>query len=524
MNLIVAKKIISNLQNQYGVNTFCVCSGSRNIPFIYILSKTKNIQIFPFFDERSAGFFALGRIRRTEHPVVVVTTSGTAVAELLPSVIEAYYSELPLILLTADRPSPLRASGAPQTIWQVGIFSHYVEHTIDLENTLNFKLPKWSMQKPFHINVCFDEPLLNKTFDKKPTNFLLTKNKSVKAIRSFLSISRKPLIILSEIPKAFRAKTATILSNAKLPIYAEALSGLRESQFLSPLTLKSGDTKLNKWVKDQKIDGVVRIGRLPCTRFWMHLEKAFSYLPVLSISDQIYSGLSRQPALVSFKDFFKYKKLFKTIKHPQLKQLLKEDAKENKTLHRLLKKYPLSELGFIQYLSKNIPKKSLIFLGNSLPIREWNLTATYQNQQFDYIGNRGVNGIDGLLSSFLGASKVSHSNWCILGDLSTLYDLSAPWILKHLPKKGKYFIVIINNQGGKIFSKLPDLKTLPNKASQIINNPHTITFKHLAKLWEMHYYLLKARPKTFNFQSPAIIEIRIHHQQTQKLVKAFKNL
>jgi len=126
-----------------GVSDFCVCGGSRNAPLIAVLSVTSDVRLWSFVDERSAAFFALGRAKLLGTPAAVVTTSGTAVAELLPAVIEAYYSGTPLIVITADRPARYRGTGAPQCIEQEGIFGPYAGGCVT------------------HVNVEFDEPLID---------------------------------------------------------------------------------------------------------------------------------------------------------------------------------------------------------------------------------------------------------------------------------------------------------------------------------------------------------------------------
>lgn len=130
-----------------GIVDFCVCAGSRNSPLIAVLAGSSTLS---FVDERSAAFFALGRARQGR-PAAVVTTSGTAVAELLPAVVEAHYSALPLVLITADRPSRYRGTGAPQAIEQVGIFGPYAATSIE----------DWSRRTPLHVNIEFDEPLID---------------------------------------------------------------------------------------------------------------------------------------------------------------------------------------------------------------------------------------------------------------------------------------------------------------------------------------------------------------------------
>jgi len=147
-NLDLARRLIDVVRG-FGVVDFCVCSGSRNAPLIAAVSSPAG-HAYSFVDERSAAFFALGRAKRDERPVAVITTSGTAAAELLPAAIEAYYSGVPLVLITADRPARYRGTGAPQAIEQSAIFGVYAERS----------LRDWNRRMPLHINVEFDEPLL----------------------------------------------------------------------------------------------------------------------------------------------------------------------------------------------------------------------------------------------------------------------------------------------------------------------------------------------------------------------------
>jgi 2-succinyl-5-enolpyruvyl-6-hydroxy-3-cyclohexene-1-carboxylate synthase len=161
-NLAAASRLIAEVRAA-GARDFCVCAGSRNSPLLVALGPgvipgvipsevegSGGWAVYSFVDERSAAFFAIGRIKRSGDPVAVVTTSGTAAAELLPACIEAYYSGLPLILITADRPARFRGTGAPQSIEQIGLFGVYAETS----------LQSWSGERPLHLNIEFDEPLL----------------------------------------------------------------------------------------------------------------------------------------------------------------------------------------------------------------------------------------------------------------------------------------------------------------------------------------------------------------------------
>jgi 2-succinyl-5-enolpyruvyl-6-hydroxy-3-cyclohexene-1-carboxylate synthase len=147
-NIAAARKIIERVRGA-GVTDFCVCGGSRNAPLLAVLGSAPNV--FTFVDERSAAFFALGRAKRDEKPVAVITTSGTAAAELLPATIEAFYSGVPLVLITADRPARYRGTGAPQSIEQIGLFGAYAAIDID----------RWNRRGPLHLNIEFDEPLID---------------------------------------------------------------------------------------------------------------------------------------------------------------------------------------------------------------------------------------------------------------------------------------------------------------------------------------------------------------------------
>lgn len=152
-NLSAARELVAGLR-ALGVDDFCVCAGSRNAPLLAVLMERgleSPRHVYSFVDERSAAFFALGRTKRDGKPVAVVTTSGTAAAELLPAAIEAHYSGAPLVLVTADRPARFRGTGAPQAIEQIGLFGVYA--ATDPQ--------QWDGRSPLHFNIEFDEPLID---------------------------------------------------------------------------------------------------------------------------------------------------------------------------------------------------------------------------------------------------------------------------------------------------------------------------------------------------------------------------
>jgi 2-succinyl-5-enolpyruvyl-6-hydroxy-3-cyclohexene-1-carboxylate synthase len=155
MNKFMAEQILLEA-SRVGVQEYCFCPGNRNSPFVPLIkSKT-----YYWHEERSAAFFAIGRARLTERPVGIIVTSGTAAGELLPAAMEVYYSGVPLLLITADRPRRYRGSGAPQSAEQVGLFGQYATFSLDLAGEEPCTLSGWNLVSPAHINVCFEEPLL----------------------------------------------------------------------------------------------------------------------------------------------------------------------------------------------------------------------------------------------------------------------------------------------------------------------------------------------------------------------------
>jgi 2-succinyl-5-enolpyruvyl-6-hydroxy-3-cyclohexene-1-carboxylate synthase len=159
MNKELAQHVLEETK-KVGMTELCICPSARNAPLVAVCSDSRDFRTYYWPEERSAAFFALGRSKRLELPVAVITTSGSAAGELLPAVIEAYYSGIPLLLITADRPRRFRKTGAPQAIEQVGIFGVYTTFSCDLAGEERCSLQEWDRMRPLHINVCFEEPLL----------------------------------------------------------------------------------------------------------------------------------------------------------------------------------------------------------------------------------------------------------------------------------------------------------------------------------------------------------------------------
>lgn len=474
-----------------GVVEFCVCAGARNVALIEALAaEGPRMVLHHFFEERSAAFFALGRVINSRKPVAVVTTSGTAVAELFPAVMEAHYQALPLVVVTADRPSRYRGSGAPQAVEQRGIFTRYVVRDIEIEHEHGTGLcifdgaDEEAGAGPLHFNVCLEEGL--GTRERAPVRSVLSLKEAdvVNELhrhdwRQFWDAGGDLVVLASGIHPDDVPSAREFLLKLSAPVLAEATSNLLVEESLQPFLLHGGEQAL----KQLDAKRVVRLGSVPSWRWWRDLD-ARGEVPVLNISRAGFRGLARTHQVF-------------TVPWEMLRM---EDARRaedrrpppaamQERLQRLLDTHPHSEPAWMRHLSRVIGAGATVFLGNSLPIREWNLAADRPEPGSNFFANRGTNGIDGLISTWLGVGAEARESWLILGDLSALYDMSAPWILPQL-RAAKRRIVVINNGGGQIFSRVAWLKDADAVTRRIMENPHSLSFEPWARMWGMDYRLL----------------------------------
>lgn len=521
----LAKNVLEALL-QMGIREFCICPGARNVPLIYPLTNYPNLSLYYWPEERSAAFFALGRIKATTQPVAIVTTSGTAAAELLPAIMEAYYSGLPLIAITADRPKRFRGSGAPQCAEQVGLFGHYVEESQDLEQGEFCKLEDWSLKAPIHLNVCFEEPVDSICQETRLENSL-SENKLSKKTYSFepatdylhfLNSSCYPLVVVGGLPPSQHESAIRFLRHLQAPVYLEGASGIRETPALKELQI-TGTQHLWQCSAEHNypIDAILRIGAIPTTRIWRDLEDKKDELLIHSVSDLPFSGLSEKtikPTLLP--SFFEWALNYPRHQKNMFSSWKIADIKFQERLHQLFNEEPLAESSLIHKISKKIPKKSKIYLGNSLPIREWDLAAIYDNRSYQIGVSRGMNGIDGQLATFLGFSSKEQDNWAILGDLTLLYDMIAPWVFSQLSEMNVN-VIVVNNGGGKIFSQM--------FAHPAIQNQHTLSFKPLAAFWGWQYEKWEEIPDRLTASKGArLIELVPHPKATMRFWQSLKGI
>jgi len=504
MNDVLAHRVIREALKK-GVTEFCICAGSRNSPLVIALAECPAIRSYYWFEERSAAFFALGRSKATERPVAVITTSGTAAAEVLPATMEAHYTGIPLLLITADRPRRFRGTGAPQSAEQVGLLGCYAPFARDVVLEEPCDLSEWSCQHPAHLNVCFEEPtrkgmpfVVDSSCDDPPT-LIDTSVTNVELIKAFLSQVERPLVVVSTLKQESREPICAFLQKLNAPAYLEGVSGLREDARLEHLRIMSPEQVFQSAVQaGYPIDGVLRIGGVPTNRLWRDLEEQNGQkMRVCSISDWPFSGLSwGNICHGDLAAFFSDYTVPKSFAIP--KQWMEADRRFYQKALALFAEEPQAEASLIHSLSQRIPQGAAIYLGNSLPIREWDLAAAFQARGYHVTASRGLNGIDGQISTFLGYSSPDRSNWAIIGDLTALYDMAGPWILSQLPDV-TVNIVVINNGGGQIFSRM--------YTSEVFQNRHNLNFGPLAAMWNLAYEKWTAIPDRVDAPHSRLIEI-----------------
>lgn len=482
----------------FGVREVCIAAGARNAPLVAALLASKGLKIWNFFEERSAAFFAVGRMMADRQPVAVVTTSGTAAAELLPATIEAHYQSLPLFLLTADRPKSYRGSGAPQAIEQFQLFGVYAQPLGDWDATDDpIEMYETRDDRPRHLNVCLDEPLET---NAAGVDFSGGRIPQTEGAGSPLSLECD-LVLASGMHPADAKEVAPLLVKLGVPIVAEATSNLHGFRDLQPLLIPGGARAL----QSARPTHVLRLGAVPSWRWWRDLEE-HAKIRVTNITRSAFSGLARAENVA-------------TLPWETIQSLQFSTPGESCGLLRFepeLEKFAQSEPGWMRQLAQVIPAGSRVFLGNSLPIREMNLALQTTKPGVEFFANRGANGIDGLVSTFLGTSATHRGEcWLIVGDLSTLYDLAAPWIIAQLDHP-KLRIVVINNGGGKIFSRVNSLRALPEPARAVIENRHSLSFEPWAQMWGLEYVQTDdVHDLEDLLQVPIVIEIKPDPLQTE---------
>jgi len=570
INHLWARLIIDELIRN-GIDQFFIAPGSRSTPLTAAVAEHSKAKSIIHFDERALGFAALGFASGSSKPCAVITTSGTAVANLFPSIVEASKKKLPLIILTADRPPELRGTGANQTIDQVKIFGDYVRWFFDfptptLDISPEFILTsidqavfksKGELKGPIHINCMFRDPLIPKRTHKsfqaylKPivpwlrseevfTQYSSTNKtlhqKTVKEIAQTIHSINKGIIVVGKLMDN-RERTEVLALSEKLnwPIFPDISSGLRLGYAHKNL-IHYFDQILAK--KNLTIDGILHLGgRLTSNRYYEHIKAAKPKKYIMVINHPLRNDPTHCVSArvqISVGQFCR--KLSNVIIKKRMTNFLQSWQKANQLMHQKIEKAfyaqaHLTEFQLARVISQNISKDNALFVSSSMPIRDLDMFGDPHGASVLIGSNRGASGIDGTIASAIGFSGGCNKPVTLLtGDLAALYDMNALAMLKS--NSHPIIIVIINNNGGGIFSYLPIAK-YDKIFRKYFQTPHDYNFSSLAEMFECNYAQpasIEEFQQTYSLalksQFSSIIEVTIDNKygvNLQKLVHTSKN-
>jgi 2-succinyl-5-enolpyruvyl-6-hydroxy-3-cyclohexene-1-carboxylate synthase len=433
---------------------------------------------------------------------------------LLPAVIEAYYQARPLLAITADRPERFRGTGAPQTIGQPGLFGMHA---------FAGDLSEWDGRGPCHWNVELEEGL---DFDETGGNFPVPG--TFNPVRDRIDVAglarwlrsdwyRGLVVLVGGLEPAEQEEVFHFCHALGTPVIAEAASGLREA--LVDLALPDGDRLLAARPPAK----VLRLGEVPSGRFWRDLED-LPQTSVWSVCRSGLPGLARESMVVRGALERVLPALGGVEPVGDALDLLPLRPGRAMRIDEMLEAYPDSEPALVRLVSNYASLGGGVYLGNSMPIREWNVFAQWRQPVTRVRTNRGANGIDGQLSTWLGWSADLTDSWAVLGDLTTLYDPAAGNLLRQVENRGRR-LVVINNRGGAIFSRLPRLSAMSGRAVEWMLNRHEANLAGFAAMWGMHHSQVRTADD-FDLvpdggDQPVLVEILPDGKQTEEFWRAW---
>ena len=485
---------------EQGVEDVVISPGSRSTPLAMAAYLHPSVRHHIIVDERSAAFFALGltRSQSSLRPVALICTSGTAATNYFSAVAEANISQLPLVVLTTDRPHELRNVGAPQAIDQVRLYGDHVKTSVDLpvpeaasqrymEQTVA-RLVRASMHAPFgpvHVNIPFREPLLpdierltsllgGEAESSEPT-YLKPTSLDLKRFKQEIDVNRLAFIVGPGTPTSWLEPLYASALAHRIPVFADPLSGMRRfDHVLTNYDAWLASEDRTEWTPD----AVVRFGAAPVSKRlnqWLHdvpyvlIEQPGSFRDPSNSATVVYGDAIDYVANINKDydaDLFDRFALFERVAESAKPALSGESALTRHLLASRLDR---------------------IFVSNSMPIRDIDTTLS-AGQSIDVLANRGANGIDGIISSALGACHDTDKAALLIGDLAFYHDSNALQLVKSHP--GTFSIVVVNNDGGGIFSFLPQASIAPQMFEDLFGTPLHLNLRGFAETYGLSYRLL----------------------------------
>ncbi len=564
-----------------GLEAVCIAPGSRSTPLTLAFAAQPDIQIYCHLDERSAGFFALGLALATRRPIALVCTSGTAAANFHPAIIEAYYSHVPLLVLTADRPAELRGSGANQTIDQIKMYGDHVRWSVEMPTpqpdapdvvlrhlrTLAaraYATADGLVKGPVHLNFPFRKPLEPGTLVSGPTfedhtnkytqpftrierGSVMVDIGQVASIGAAIKDNPRGLIVCGpECPAGdFPAAVVTLAKCSGYPILADALSNLRHGPHDGENHVIGGFHLWLSAIRDAlgKPDIILRFGAVPTSSsLAAYLESTVETPGTLNIhiredgewADDLH--LTREMIQANPTTFCMALAESLELDRSELDMgwLDQWRAAERSGWERI--NAAIDETAFfdgtaVRQVLMALNSKHALFAGNSMPVRHIDTFDRPDVRSIQIYGNRGASGIDGNVSTALGlAASGAHDHVvAILGDITFYHDMNGLLAVRQFGLRNITFVVI-NNDGGSIFHRLPIAITLADDPifTDLFLTPHGLKFEHAAAMYGLTYRavadeagLAKALRETLEgTDEPMLIEVETNSAADYRYMRA----
>jgi 2-succinyl-5-enolpyruvyl-6-hydroxy-3-cyclohexene-1-carboxylate synthase len=493
-----------------GVRHVSACPGSRSTPLAIEIARQQDIRLWMHLDERSAAYFGLGLARALGEPVVLLATSGTAAANFLPAVVEANLSRVPLVVLTGDRPHELRDNGAAQTIDQLRLYGQHAKWFFDLPEpdgtpgqlplaaTLAARAVATATAEPpgpVHLNWPFRDPLIPAT--RPPIHLadghLRVSNPHLEPTHDLVAglvdafqASPRGLIVagpLEHDPLLPEAVT-TLAARLGYPILADALSGLRCGPHDGSLVIDTYDAFLRDAATTSTLEPVVvlRLGAIPTSKPLQQFLDACPKARHIVVDPGGWRDPSNMATdLVHVDPRLLCESLIHAADWHPSDDWSGAWRRVNAATRRALDQHlagleELFEGRVFSELADLLPDPALIYAGNSMPVRDLDTFLPRSVRPLRCLSNRGANGIDGVVSSALGAGAASRVPVVlVIGDISFYHDLNG--LLAARQHALDLLVVLINNDGGGIFSFLPQAEQASEHFELLFGTPHGLDFR-----------------------------------------------
>lgn len=485
-----------------GVKHIVISPGSRNAPLTIGFTNNPYFTCYSIADERSAAFFALGIAQQLQEPVVVVCTSGSAVLNYYPAFAEAFYSQIPLVVLSADRPQHKIDIGDGQTIRQENVFANH--------SLFNANLNEWASEAndaliqealfvavqqkgPVHINVPFEEPLYETvnapTYAVKRIDLPIGGDSFVleDLFVDCWNTATKKLVLVGELqPNALQQEWIAVLANdPSVVVLTEKTSNLHHDSFIDQI-----DTLITPFKADEfkafQPDILLTFGGMVVSKrikSFLRNYKPSHHWHVDTIRAYDTYGALSQHFKTDSATFLRGLLSHKTI-DSNYKTMIAAIWKDRLTQHnRYTQSVPFSDFKVFDFICKRLPKNSQLQVSNSSAIRYIQLFP--MDPTLTVYCNRGTSGIDGSTSTAIGASVVNGvPTFLVTGDIGFLYDSNALWNNYLQPN---FKIILINNGGGGIFRILPGHEETPT-FNTFFETSHQLNASHLATMFGLAYF------------------------------------